>query len=180
MHRTKRVLGALVAVAVFGCSICQPTPSPTPSPETFWEPVGAAQWPDASVTFSINPELQQGFAGQGADIRHLIVDFDVAREQLGPQQEVRVLVRATRPDGTQAYAGSTLRTFGAADLVAGEDGGFHDLVLARICPPRDGAKILGLPLTFDVALAKESDHGLLQRGTVVAAPQCPSGSCPCQ
>ncbi len=180
MDTTKRVVWVLLGLAVCGCMICGPMPMPMPVPEEYWDPVGSPSWPDASVQLKINPELQQGFAGQGADVRHLELEFTVAREVLTTTTDVRVLMLATRSNGTTVFRNSALRTFSTGSLQPGTDAGYSDLAIARICPARDTGRIVGEPLRWTVQFARESDRQLLQRIETDVAAQCPSGSCPCQ
>lgn len=180
MEKTKRVVWGLIGLAVCGCMICGPTPMPMPEPEQYWDPVGAPSWPDASVQLKINPELQQGFAGQGADVRHLELEFTVAREVLGSATDVRVLMLATRSNGTTVFRNSALRTFASANLQPGTDAGYSDLAIARICPARDPGPVIDELMHWTVQFARESDRQLLQRIETDLAPVCPSGSCPCR
>lgn len=179
METTKRTLWALLGLAVCGCLICGPVPPPQPIPEEYWDPVGAAVWPTGAVQLQIQPMLQQGFAGQGAEVRHLELDFSIAREVFASSVNVRILMLATRADGTTVFRNSALRTLSSGDLAPQSDAGYVDQVIARVCPARDTGKVIGEPIHFVVQFARESDRQLLQRVEVDVTPVC-SGSCPCQ
>ena len=183
MEQSKRALWFLIGLSVMGCFICNPPPTPPP-PETFWTPVGEPLWPDGSVALSVEPELQRGFAGQGADVRHLELTFEIARERIfglpDAGRSARFLWEARRLDGGAiAGQGSTQRVL-LDTFLEGHDGGFRDLLIARICPARDLAPVVDEPYEIQVWLAREADRQLYETVTLPVTPRCPGNTCPCR
>lgn len=179
MLETKRVLWLLVAIAVCGCMVCQPTPTP-PTPDPFWDPVGAAKWPTDAFSLTPGRTLERGFAGQGSDVRHVELGFEVARPQvMEGAVTARLLWRVTRENGTVVAKGSEVRFIDPQSLAPG-DGGQADLVLMRICPPQNPGAVVDTPLQLEVWLAEDASHQLLQSGTRALSVSCASADCPCQ
>jgi hypothetical protein len=169
------VVWALIALAVCGCMICTPPPTPSP-PETSWEPSGAALWATGTLRTQLGADLHT--AGQGG--MHLLLGVAVGPGGYSTTTEVRFRAVARRGGALVGAAHRTATLTPPANPDAGvlADGGFESLAEVPIvlCPPSNGP-VLGQSLEVEVWAAREGDHQLLERTTLSVTPVCPGGGC---